>query len=303
MSPNLTTTDFTSETHRAAMESLNDWRGGTLGNAFTWEDVENLEAKYPNLGFGGFNRNTSGFLSEYKSENGPVGINRAADFLRTMTQIPASNDDATHSYGLKHDVERLLGGTRYISNGELIAAALLVGVDVGTYDDGDPNASIGVPNGEVQFFANRQVGGGSGTVTESKPPRWNEFNTFLESVGFPDLTDYLDAMAYQVKVTGRCQDIYLRVPYDHGAEAGEPLHDIFKAAENHNCGSKCDARDDTLNTVMFQSPRSWRFVYDNWNGTLIWDHLEHLGLDVPAQDELDRLYDPYWVDPDPEDDE
>lgn len=57
------------------------------------------------------------------------------------------NDDA-HSYGLKHVAERAMG--KYVSNGELIAAAIIAGYPYGRPRFGSPNTVFGMSSRSIK---------------------------------------------------------------------------------------------------------------------------------------------------------
>jgi len=73
---------------------------------------------------------------------GLEGVNRAAEWLSKQERASAKSRSSRirTSYGLKHDAEPEVG---YTTNGEFIAAALILGIEVDT-KSGDLNPNVGV---------------------------------------------------------------------------------------------------------------------------------------------------------------
>lgn len=170
-----------------AKTKFDQWDGGVLGPRFSWADIDRIAEEHPTLRYYGYNSPRPTKINYRHPQDGdqPDDVNRAADILRCMTPISTSSRRATGSYTMKHTVEGLLGRIGYISNGQLITAALLVGVEVKPVGGDNPNAVIGVPYTEEDFLRRRRPSSIYGANKRETPPRWSEFVEYLETLGFP----------------------------------------------------------------------------------------------------------------------
>lgn len=101
----------------------------------------------------------------------PESVAYCVDFLSAFT--PLKQPRHPGSYTMKHVAENLRG--RYVSNGELIAGAVLTGLPYRRHDD-SPNVALALPVAEVRYA---EANGGGYTVgrweTQGKPPGWDVF--------------------------------------------------------------------------------------------------------------------------------
>lgn len=91
----------------------------------------------------------------YLLEPGSVAVVEAVvEVLQRCRPTKQATYSSPGSYELKHRVERLLradpGVRGYVSNGQLIVAALVLGVPVRRYGDSSPNVLIGLRKIDVR---------------------------------------------------------------------------------------------------------------------------------------------------------
>ncbi|MBM9622227.1 hypothetical protein ACFQ60_15290 [Streptomyces zhihengii] len=101
--------------------------------AITQSDLDQLMTAHPTLTSEGYGRSTlvpadkePDLRADLASDL--TSVQQAADWIGELGWTSATSDDSPSSYHLKHVMEEATG--RYVTNGALIAAALLVGVPV-----------------------------------------------------------------------------------------------------------------------------------------------------------------------------
>jgi hypothetical protein len=160
---------------------------GILGDRLTVDRLLEVLDEYPDLGDNGMNAglNTGRpYLDAQGNIDGRFAslfsnVAAAAEFLRMFTFEPMSGaagqagqvEVGVGSYQLKHTAEKFLGS--YISNGQLIWAALALGlpVSVDGEDYDSPNVSIGIPTLEHTYVWNG-LNRGPRDAHDYRPPRF-----------------------------------------------------------------------------------------------------------------------------------
>lgn len=137
--------------------------------------VQDVLDAHPDLGYGGFTCGhigppqrpgcrhfdcgqprevTDRDLAALRTAQSLVVIETVAALLDPCRYTKAVSGSSPGSYGLKHATERRLADDPvvrgYVSNGQLIAAALLCGFPVRRYGDGSPNAGVGIYRADVR---------------------------------------------------------------------------------------------------------------------------------------------------------
>jgi hypothetical protein len=165
---------------------------GILGDRLTVSQLLEVLHEHPDLGDNGVNTDLNDGVPYLDGQGNIDGRYRslfshvaaAAEFLRMFTVGPASGDDqqttsGIGSYQLKHTAEEFLGF--YISNGQLIWAALVLGLPVTTHgeDYDSPNVSIGIPELEHTYLWNLQ-NRGPRNAHHYRPPRLERLRAALD---------------------------------------------------------------------------------------------------------------------------
>lgn len=117
--------------------------------------LRSVMEQYPLLTHFGFGEYGQPFIATKQGRNDLLKatdeINRARAWLKTQQQRVSINPKHS-SYGLKHVAERAAGG--YISNGSLIAAALMEGWKVQRIDLDNPNARLNISERHLKRSCN-----------------------------------------------------------------------------------------------------------------------------------------------------
>lgn len=99
-------------------------------------------------------------LAALRTADSATVIEAVAALLEPCRRTKAADGRSPGSYGLKHTAEQCLADDPvahgYVSNGQLIAAALLCGFPVARYGAGSPNAAIGIHRGDVRRMLGAQ---------------------------------------------------------------------------------------------------------------------------------------------------
>ena len=163
---------------------------GILGDRLTVNQLLDVLHEHPDLGDNGVNTDLNGGVPYLDGQGNIDGRYRAlfshvaaaAEFLRMFTVsagVDVQEGFGVGSYQLKHTAENFLGF--YISNGQLIWAALVLGLPV-TADGEDydsPNVSIGVPELEHTYVWN-VLNRGPRNVHHYRPPRLERLRSALD---------------------------------------------------------------------------------------------------------------------------
>lgn len=165
---------------------------GILGDRLTVSQLLAVLQKHPDLGDNGVNTDLNGGVPYLDGQGNIDGRYRAlfshvaaaVEFLRMFTvgQVSGDDDQGTSgigSYQLKHTAENFLGF--YISNGQLIWAALVLGLPVTAegQDYDSPNVSIGVPELEHTYVWN-VLNRGPRNAHHYRPPRFELLRAALD---------------------------------------------------------------------------------------------------------------------------
>lgn len=93
-------------------------------------------------------------LDALRDERSVTVIQAVADLLEPLRRTKTAGDRSPGSYQLKHLAEKRLddhpAAQGYVSNGQLIAAALLCGFPVAPEGGGSPNAAIGLHRADLR---------------------------------------------------------------------------------------------------------------------------------------------------------
>ena len=116
------------------MASIAERAAGLLDSRDALEQaLVGVQAEYPDLTRGGLNEAPG-------RETLTEAVDEIKAAIRYMDMCRESKGREANSYGMKHRAERWAG--RYIANGSMIAAALVMGAEIRRLPHGSPNADI-----------------------------------------------------------------------------------------------------------------------------------------------------------------
>jgi hypothetical protein len=113
--------------------------------------LRELMSEWPDLTAFGLATGFPGFESERAALVG--ALDQVAACMALLADAPRTRRPRVGSYGLKHAMERALG--RYVSNGSVIAAALLAGIPIKAASP--PNALLGIRPGWATALKGRRT--------------------------------------------------------------------------------------------------------------------------------------------------